>query len=167
MITVFHGIGAYRGQRNPVALSRQVSTVMTGVEICGADRPIGAFGVIVAGDCTAAFDHDVWSEVDRAGNRFASGWVNEQIQPRTQFEFEEFAHKALEERKDYPRTYSEAWVRSYALRAVWVKDWAPEATKKAAKIIAKHRGVELITVCGQTRIWDVLDQSNLPLWRES
>lgn len=65
MITSFHGIGAYRGQRNPLAMKRSLDTVLDGVEICTADRPIGAFGIVVLGECRSLFSRDVWSEVGR------------------------------------------------------------------------------------------------------
>ena len=66
---VFHGIGAYRGQKNPLALRRAINTALSGVELCGSDRAIGAFGVVLHGHCRAVFDSDVWSAVDEDGAR--------------------------------------------------------------------------------------------------
>lgn len=172
MITGFHGIGAYRGQRNPVALSRQITTALSGVEICIADRPIGAFGIVVGGECSALYDQDCWSTVGADGQRESTGWWNEVIEPRTQEEFEDFAREcSLGLHGQHPRAYVEGWLSAQALRAVWVKDWAPEKTKRAARIIARHRGVPLLTVTGTTRIWEVLDRYKLPVrfdyWRKS
>lgn len=116
MISSFHGIGAYRGQKNPLALKRALDTALSGVELCCADRPIGAFGAVFLGD-----------------------------------------------RYKGERDYCESWITPCALRAVWVKDWASEAVKKTAWVIAKNRGVKLIIVKGNTRIWDVLDFYNLPI----
>ncbi|MCH8500263.1 MAG: hypothetical protein LAT63_17480 [Marinobacter sp.] len=164
MITAFHGIGAYRGQKNPIALSRQLTTALSGVEICGADRPIGAFGCVLFGEARAVYDQDCWSRVGKKGLRQASGWVNKVLEcPEGQEAFEKFALEALAERAGYPDAYCEAWISAVALRAVWVKDWASIKTQTAARIIAKHRGVPLMTVKGTTRIWDVLDNHKLPL----
>lgn len=167
MITAFHGIGAYRGQRNPVALSRQLNTALSGVEICGADRPIGAFGAVIAGECRKAFDCDVWSVVRPDGQREPTsfgGWDND-CEPQTQYEWESFAQSALA--YSHTRSYCEAWISGHILRAVWVKSWAPEKTKKAAAVIAKHRKVPLLTLSGADRIWSVLDENRLPFWRDA
>lgn len=171
MITSFHGVGAYFGQRNPMALGRQVSTALSGVEICTADRPIGAFGIVVGGDCRAVFETDVYSHIATDGNRRAGGecaWMERfATKVESQSEYESFAIEATQ-RANHEKTYTEAWVSAHSLRAVWVKDWASESTKKAARIIARHRGVPLLTVTGTTRIWDVLDNHNLPIkWRKS
>lgn len=167
MITTFHGIGAYRGQKNPMALRSQLNTALSGVEICCADRPIGAFGAIVLGDCRAVYDRDVWSLIEENGQRAATNWYDECIEQPDQFSFEEFAASQLA-KKDHPRSYVEAWVSPTILRAIWVKDWAPAATVRAAAIIAKHRRVPLVTVSGTTRIWDVLDAQKLPFtWSKS
>ena len=160
MITSFHGIGAYRGQRNPLALRNALDTVLTGVEVCTADRPIGAFGVVIGGDCRAVFNTDVWSIIDEHGNRYHKCWYPslESVVPDTQAEYLEFCQK-----HSTGRYYCEAWVRAYALRAVWIKNWADAATMRAAQIMARNRNVPLITVSGGTRIWDLLDSQRLPV----
>lgn len=163
MATAFHGVGAYRGQRNPIALSRQISTALSGVEICVADRPIGAFGIIAEGFMRAAFAGDCWSFVDGNGDR----WTNSGMARISagadgdieQSAWEQFAQEKLARDGD---GYCEGWLRGCALRAVWVKDWAPARTVKAARIISRHRGVPMLIVSGQTRIWDVLDNHQLP-----
>lgn len=158
MISAFHGIGAYRGQRNPLALRQQLDTCLTGVEICVADRAIGAFGAVLFGECTAVFDRDVWSQIGPGGTRVADGWEPALI-PASQQEFEDFAAR---EGTYHPRAYCEAWMRPLSLRALWIKTWAPEATQRAAKILARHRRVPLIRITDahNQRIWTVLD--NLP-----
>lgn len=157
---VFHGIGAYIGQQNPIAMGRLLNKCLSGVEVCGADRPIRAFGAILGGDCRQVFSEDCWSVVNSHGKRELSGgfWGETLNRPNTQQEFEAFC------RIQHPKNhqYSEAWVTPWFLRALWVKDWADKKTKKAAKILAKHRSVPLLVVTGSTRIWDVADSNQLP-----
>ena len=162
MISAFHGIGAYRGQRNPLALRAMLDTALKGVELCAADRPIGAFGAVLFGHCREAFDQDVWSVINEEGVREASGWCSKTLSDPDQLAFEQFAQAAKTER-DYPRSYCEAWVSPCAIRALWIKDWADSQTVAAAKAIARHRGIPLIVVSGTTRIWDVLDNQPLPV----
>ena len=167
MITSFHGIGAYHGQRNPVALRNQLRTCLAGVEICVADRPVGAFGGVFCGDMTYLFDRDVWSYVVD-GQRYtdAEGALlhGEDDATIDQAGYESLCQTAAD--PYYKGGYCEGWLKSVALRALWVKDYAPEATKKAARILALHRGVPLITVTGKTRIWDLLDNNQLPFYWE-
>lgn len=164
MITAFHGIGAYRGQKNPLSLRRMLDTAMGGVELCAADRPIGAFGAVFLGNCRMAFDRDVWSEVDETGKRTENcWWGTDQISDPSQCEFEAFAKNALNAREDHPRSYCEAWLEPNALRALWVKDWASASTQRTARVLAKNRKVPLITVSGTVRIWDLLDHTKLPV----
>ena len=162
MISAFHGIGAYRGQRNPLALRQMLETSLKGVELCAADRPIGAFGAVFLGHCREVFDQDVWSVVGHEGLREATGWVNKCLQDPDQTAFESFAQAAQAERAS-AKSYCEAWIAPCAIRALWVKDWAGEKTAITAKIISKHRGIPLIVVTGTTRIWDVLDDQPLPV----
>jgi hypothetical protein len=152
MITALHGIGAYRGQRNPVALSRALTVAISGVEICASDKAIGAFGVVVLGASRVVWDRDVWSELDSDGNRISncqSGFIAPQIQA----DFEDFATVAREN----GTKYCEVWMRASVLRAVWIKKWADARTTAAARIIAKNRHVPLLTITGRTRIGELLD----------
>lgn len=155
LITAFHGIGAYRGQRNPIALKKQLDIAASGVEICTADRPIGAFGILAAGKVERAFNFDVWSFVcEHTGERMLdpydgrNRWVKE-IRPETQQDFEDFC-------KSSPFPYCEAWMRVEHVRAIWVKKWAPKVTKEAAEIIAYHRNLPIFEFStGQVRIWEI------------
>lgn len=163
MITAFHGIGAYRGQRNPLALRSMLDTALSGVELCAADRPIGAFGAVLFGHCREAFDQDVWSVVNPQGEREVSGYYCESVQQPDQDVFEKFAKTAKAQRQEHPRSYCEAWVSPCAIRALWIKSWADAQTTRAALVIAKNRGIPLIVVDGTTRIWDLLDDQPLPV----
>jgi hypothetical protein len=163
MITAFHGIGAYRGQRNPLALRAMLETALSGVELCASDRPIGAFGAVFLGHCRQVFDQDVWSVIGPKGQREASGWYCEALEEPDQHGFEKFAKASKDARAEYPRAYCEAWVSPCAIRALWVKDWADEKVVAVAKTLARHRGVPLIVVSGKTRIWDLLDNQPLPV----
>ena len=146
----FHGIGAYRGQRNPIALKKALDAALGGVELCGSDKAIGAFGAVFHGNCRAVFDCDVWSEVMPDGSRSCGAWQSV-IRDVDQEKFEEFA-KASEFK------YCEAWVCPTGLRALWVKSWAPAATVKAARIMAKSRNVPLLILKGDQRIWEVYSE---------
>jgi hypothetical protein len=134
---------------------------LRGVEICAADRPIGAFGAVFMGDCRTVFSQDVWSFVGSDGSRQVQDgqyYGDSLDHPVDQGVLEEFCRDAL---TDGGR-YCELWLCAYALRALWVKEWAPDCTKKAARILAKNRGVPLLTVSGETRIWELLDSNHLP-----
>lgn len=154
LTAVFHGIGAYRGQRNPLALKRALDVALSGVELCGSDKAIGAFGAVFHGTCSIVWDQDVWSEVDEEGNRIATGWGaydGKSVENPTQGDFESLAREAAHH-------YTEAWVCPIGIRALWVKDWAPKATKKAAEILAKNRKVPLLILGRNTRIWMFVHQ---------
>ena len=152
MITALHGIGAYRGQRNPIALSRALTVAISGVEICASDKAIGAFGVVVLGAARTVWDRDVWSELDHAGNRIAN-CQGGSIAPQLQSDFEDFAAVATENGSNY----CEVWMRASVLRAVWIKKWADSRTTAAARIIARNRQVPLLTITGRNRIGELLD----------
>jgi hypothetical protein len=160
MITVFHGIGAYRGQKNPVALSNQLSVALSGVEICAADRPIGAFGAVVSAAQAIVWPRDVYSFLDRDGHRSTDvPWSKATVcggQADAEGLFMSFS-----EVMD-PLSYCEVWIMPTILRAMWVKPWADAKTMRAAEIIAAHRGVPLLVVRGTTRIWDILDSGLIP-----
>lgn len=172
MITSFHGIGAYRGQRSPFALYRQTATALSGVEICAADRPIGAFGIVTTGSHIATFPWDVWSEIDPTGRRVSDHHAG--ITGATdQRQYEAYCRGVmLDELADRDadirdiskyRRYRESWISATAIRAVWIKPWVSAETHRAAEIIARHYGVPLLFVSGTTRIWDVLDTHTLPI----
>jgi hypothetical protein len=166
MISAFHGIGAYRGQRNPLALrAALVKCMEIDGEICVADRPIGAFGAVFGGRVSWVFDCDVWSEVSDDGLRECDvddPDGNHSMSPSAQHEFELFCSSTMVSADT--SHYCEAWMTVDCLRAMWVKSWADTATLKAARILAKNRRVPLLTVTGQSRIWDVLDNHNLPFY---
>jgi len=161
MISAFHGVGAYRGQRNPIALRNALDTALSGVELCVADRPIGAFGALLFGYHTATFAGDVWSYVMQDGTRNTDNHYPVLSGDVEQHAYEEACRHALNERGS-ERHYCESWVSASVVRALWVKPWAPAATKKAAAILAKNRGVPLLEISGATRVWDVLDNVRLP-----
>ena len=152
MITALHGIGAYRGQRNPIALSRALSIALSGVEICASDKAIGAFGIVVLGTARIVWDRDVWSELDHAGNRIANCQAG-CVVPQAQSDFEDFATSARENGSNY----CEVWMRASVLRAVWIKKWADPRTTTVARIIARNRHVPILTITGRTRIGELLD----------
>jgi len=163
MITAFHGIGAYRGQTNPLALrSALVQCMATQGEVCIADRPIGAFGAVFGGRVSYVFDRDVWSEVGTEGMRFTESDDVEACQPLEQDDFESFCKTAI--RPHNQRHYCEAWMTVDCVRALWVKGWADSATVKSAKIMARARRLPLLTVTGQSRIWGVLENNNIPVY---
>lgn len=152
MITALHGIGAYRGQRNPIALSRALTVAISGVEICASDKAIGAFGVVVLGNSRTVWNRDVWSVLDADGNRTTHATTG-CMAPKSQFDFENFATVARENGNEY----CEVWMRASVLRAVWIKKWADARTTAAARIIAKNRHVPLLTITGRNRIGELLD----------
>jgi hypothetical protein len=162
-ITAFHGIGAYRVSRNPLALRNALNSALSGVELCAADRPIGAFGAVIFGECTAAFKQDVWSEVDENGLRLTDNAdVSDVFYPESQSDWEDFAKDSMQTRMRWQGNYCEVWMKSHVVRALWVKDWADSKTVKAAKIIARRRNIPLIVVDKHERIWNLLDAMRLP-----
>lgn len=172
MITAFHGIGAYFGQRNPVALRNQLRACLAGVEICVADRPIGTFGAVLFGESTALFEGDCWSGVDQNGQRYAAPDLQHLLISTGDTDQHYFEKTALEVAESMAskswgkKHYCEGWMLPVALRALWVKDHASTATKKAARILAHNRDVPLITLNGKTRIWNLLDNNQLPFYWE-
>ena len=167
MISAYHGIGAYRRHLlTPTRMLRALKECLNGVELCAADRPIGAFGVVVMGDCRKAFSQDVWSDVDADGQRFVDDrqcWQGSIEQP-THDQWEEFAqHWHAEALIDgYKRNYCEAWVSPIAIRAIWIKPWVKGRIRQAAEVLARTRGLPLIEISGQTRIAELLDSKKLP-----
>src|SRR5690554_2946400 len=125
MKTAFHGIGAYSGQRNPLALRNALSVcINTDAQICVADRPIGAMGAVFFGEIAVVFEQDVWSYVEN-GKRYADDYIDAEFiaNPKNQEGFENFCR----EHKKNERSYCEAWMQVDALRAIWVKEWADDA----------------------------------------
>ena len=166
----FHGIGAYRGQKDVFALKGMLDTALSGVELCAADRPIRAFGILAEGKATVAYSDDCFS-VLKNGERFPTrvvrevsddapvdnlattdGIIAEVVSP-SKGTIRLMSDSA--QKQDGSKGYIEIFFRCENLRAIWVKDWASSATKKAAAIFAKNRGVPMITVTGSTRPWDI------------
>ena len=180
MITAFHGIGAYRKELlKPLAMLRALKTTLEGVELCAADRPIGAFGVVVHGHARAVFEHDVWSSIGSDGQRVSAArdWNSADIfsdpsdvaddrnitwiAPESQDEFEAFAQA----HRYTSHAYVEAWIEPVAIRAVWVKSWARPSIQKVARILAATRKIPLIVVSGTDRIDGI---ESLPFyWRKA
>lgn len=160
----FHGIGAYREDRDPLALRAMLNGVI-GNAICAADRPIRAFGAVVCAPYALAFPHDVWSEENQRSStlrleeeRFILEleWLKEEKGAallHTTSEFMDYKERVEEELSSHH--YCELWLEPVQVRALWVKSWADEKTKRTAKILAKHRGLPLLEVEGTTRIWDL------------
>lgn len=154
-ITTFHGIGAYCGIRSPLQVRAALDTLMEGVEICTADRPIGQIGVVVSGDCVGHFKRDVRSSVADDGKRHAEVWYDDELPtPRSQAEYTANCQRALEE-DGRAKHYTEAWISAYGVCAVWVKPWASPAVIRLAHLLAKNRGIPCIVLDGTTRIWEV------------
>jgi hypothetical protein len=144
MITAYHGIGAFRGQKNPLALARALKMVETGVEICASHQAIGAFGAVVYGHCRAAFALDVYSEIGENGERYATGITEgvQQCPPNTSDDY--FSLIAGRDADEWQVKYhSEAWVTTVKVSALWVKSWASPQVFRTAELLAKRRGVEL------------------------
>ena len=161
MISAFHGLAAYRGQRNPLAVAQKLRACADAPQVCVADRPIGPIGAIFFGECQRLFDRDCWSELRDDGTREATGWYWEQelLGDIEQWEFEKFCVEHIES----PRSYCEAWMSPTTLRAIWVKSWTQAPLVKCARILARNRSVPLLVLDGTCRIWDVLDAQNLPM----
>lgn len=68
----YHGVSAYARTADYLTRRTRVDALLSGVEICVADRPIGPIGVTVAGDISKAFSEDVWSSLNKWGDRVAS-----------------------------------------------------------------------------------------------
>jgi hypothetical protein len=193
----FHGIGAYRGGKNPLALRNALNVAMSGVEICAADRPIKAFGMIAEGEVTAVTPRDCWSEVKNgertptestvdvseqyATANMVDGKVTVEVTETVTF-YGSRPARHLPERvykikrktavtamplvrnpsehyvnslNGVDHNYAELFFKATQLKAIWVKSWADDTTKAAAKILAKSRGVPMIIVNGTDRIADI------------
>jgi hypothetical protein len=154
MIKSMHGIGAYIGQQSPIALRNLLNTALSGVEICAAEKGIGAFGIVLSAECRAVFPYDVWSRVDENGERETSFVMRdgEILYDPSEDQYIDF------NKNNKKGQYCEAWVRAVGevpLVAIWIKKWASKPTKKAAEILARHRNVPLIVVTGQDKVWDL------------
>ena len=67
----FHGLEAYSGKHKPIQrlIAQALAVNAVQGEICTASRLIGSIGLIVTACHTAAFDCDVWSDIDKRGFR--------------------------------------------------------------------------------------------------
>lgn len=177
-----------------MSLRGNLNTALSGVEICAADRPIRAFGMIADGEVTFVSAVDCWSQV-REGKREPGGMVElryiDDVTARCNpeggdnvvdiyrhhnrwFKDERWQWDAVENPEESTvssmsahaavrgsHEYIEMFFRAAELKALWVKDWADPATKRAAAILAIHRAVPLVTVKGADRIADIADQIGL------
>ena len=145
-----------------MALQRRVRTVESGVHICCADRPIGTVGLLVAGDCVSLHADDVWSFPCSDGTRLHYD-AAARLDVNTQGEYEHFcaAQIGTARRQDY----CEAIVRDCAVIGVWVKVYADDKTKRAARLFARTRGVKFFLMPnGRVRIWDLLDNHTVGIY---
>ena len=157
---LFHGLSAFRGTRNPIQ-QVQAADACIGKEICTADRPIGPIGIMVTGTVSQCYSRDVWSYLDGDGKRHADPEIMDWYDaPREAgddgVDLDDSA--ALESWiKTYrERDYIEAFHTADRITAVWIKDWADDTTRKAARIIARRHGCRVHVVHGHTRPWDVV-----------
>ena len=162
-IIAFHGIGAYtrkklkrHGQRKSL-----LEKAITGeVEIAVADLPIGEFGIIVKGGLRVAFECDIKSEIGDNGSRqlsLASIFFNEVVDP-TQEEWDGLSALDMklymsDAKEDGPiAAYSEGWMKTTTLVAVWIDYWAEGSVRKSAMLLAEEHGVPLVYVNKYTKI---------------
>jgi hypothetical protein len=167
-----------------MALRNAMNVVQKGVEICASDRPIRAFGVIVEGQATFVSATDCWSEIDEdSGERYPTATLDvvDDIEARasngtldsiytywngkTELETLPVAVKnpddaTIHHLSDCAKKsddYIEIFFKTEEIKAIWIKEWADEGTKTAAKILAKYRKLPLIVVNGRDRIDDIAD----------
>lgn len=156
MITLLHGIGAYRGQRNPVALSRALTKALSGVELCASEKPIGAFGAVFFGQCRAIYPCDVYSWVDGVSKLRNFDTDQVQADPLSVDLTDQLAVESVMS-TGRQGDYCEAFFTPSTLRAVWVKNWADANTMRAAEIIASRRGVPLLLLAPGARLPEIMD----------
>jgi hypothetical protein len=157
--------------------------VQKGVEICASDRPIRAFGVVVEGIATFVSATDCRSEIDATGKRYSTSALSvvDDVEARasngtvesvyiycdgvTELQHlpvavnnpEEVTISHLSDCAKKAEDYIEIFFKTDEIKAVWIKDWADDTTKTAAKILAEYRKLPLIVVNGQDRIADIAD----------
>lgn len=161
----FHGLAAYnrvggKYRYCPVETRQRVEVIRSGVEIAGADKPIGAFGVVVDGDTYAVFESDVWSTIKR-GFRYTENRHNVEEFPANRLEStyipedrESAVHQwCADIDRDYVHgDYCEAFVGNCSVLAVWCKDNASDARYWQARSLALKLRVPFVEVTEQTRI---------------
>lgn len=150
----YHGIGAYRGQRNPMSLRTMLNSV-AGKAICGADRPIRAFGAVVAAPYAIAHDCDVWSERKERNDALNEAVPYDAIIKMSDLVDHRDRVIADEPCCNHPHHYCELWLRPTCIVALWVKPWTSHRIKRAAQVLARNRGLPLFTVNGTDKIWGV------------
>lgn len=158
----FHGLAAYNrtggGSRYcPVETRVRADIISSGVEIAAADKPIGAFGVVVDGDTVAVFESDVWSKI-RRGIRETENRHNADQFPADTLYIPENREAAVHQwcaniDRDYVHgDYCEAFVSHCTILAVWCKDNASDARYWQARSLALKLRVPFIELTEQTRI---------------
>jgi len=163
LCTAYHGLSAYSGIKEPLAIVRAAQTIQADLEnseVCVADRPIGPIGVVLSGPIRKAFPEDVWSKTSSDGQRsteWDAGWMGTVENPSDDA-WHAFCQDHLVDRFDWDensqRHYCEAWMSHPHIVGIWVKGWADERTHKVARVLAKRYSASLMTVDGTTRIWE-------------
>ena len=162
-VTMFHGIKAYTGRWDSVyesvsKVDNLVSLGKKGAEICTADKPIGALGVLVSGHLSNLFTSDVWSRTDDNGKRNINGYTREGYDVHdvlfglefTQARVNLFCeHIAPASRGGYGE-YAEGWMIPDAVVGIWVNKHASSRDKKLARILTRRHKVQLFVVNDKT-----------------
>lgn len=155
---LFHGLSAYRGERNPLGRVRNANRCID-KEISTATRPIGPIGVVVHGEVTNVFPEDCWSYVGRDGRRYPSSYWEDWdhgLDLSNSIELEKWLKETHQEFSDWDRHYCECFMLAKAITHVWVKPYAGNLIRKTAGVIARKHGAEIIEVEYNTRPWDIL-----------
>lgn len=158
----FHGLAAYNkavgvSRYCPVETRVRADTIVSGVEIAAADKPLGAFGVVVDGDTVAVFESDVWSRVN-GKLRATENRHNAAQFPADTLYIPEDRESAVHQwcadiDRDYVHgDYCEAFVGNCSIIAVWCKDNASDARYWQARSLALKLRVPFVHVTEKTRI---------------
>lgn len=163
----FHGIGAFRVRRTPLARYRAYRTVE---ELCGgaaelacAEVPVGHFGVLVAGVVSWAASEDAWSEMRDDGSRYPTS-----VTPGIWGPCNSAALRAYcrEQRAQYfARRYREIAMRPRHIIALWVTDKASPRAVRTAETIARHRDLPWLEISQHETVWQALDADRAYLER--
>lgn len=173
-VTMFHGIKAYTGRWDSVYESiKKVDSLVSlgakGAEICTADKPIGALGVLVSGHLSNLFTSDVWSRTDENGKRHINGYTREGYDIHdvlfnlefTQARVNLFCEHIATKMRDGYGEYAEGWMTPDAVVGIWVNKHASSKDKKLARILARRHKVELFVVGDKTSMTNLTPASLL------
>ncbi len=154
----FHGLAAYNKAANgskycPIETMRRAQVIKSGAELACADKPIGAFGVVVEGDTKVVFEKDCWSAIDqKRGTRYTvhewadylSNWTPDGLDSD-----EQSAHQWCAEQTN---RYCEAFVKKCTILAVWCKRDASDARYWQARSLALKLRVPMVEIGKTTSI---------------